>query len=632
MRAPLAAATQASVAKRPRGRLFPWHPALDGKRVAERSFDVSSRESTVRGTLLWGVSGVDVTDVSLMRNSSFVGTLAPLEAFEWDQPRTQAHIAHACEQLRRKPWVRRDAERSLSEGGGRVQCLLDDFATWLATNRSASAAPSPYGNAFPVATADDPTGALSAFIASSGAIWQPWVALSGGRIHNVAVTFDLAVRASATRREAQQLQLAVGGLVAELDDAAPDTAGPALKSADGLWVWEAAQSYISVWGLRGSMRAAGWAAITLAFVSGAPPLAVLATVAVAGATLSLLALFVACGWALGSTEALLAHVTPALMTPPAALVLRAYASSESNGRASRAKHAFERGGAPVISGCVAIMLAIAPMLGSQLMKEFKVAVALVFTAVSVAFWIGFFLPALLGQCGPQATEAGMPLYGSTPWLVLKLFVPDATQHAPIGRRMPGTVAWLRARKRRRDEAAYAAYLHAKSEEGTVTDAAPAIERPVSMRRRPSMTHFELSAAAAAAAAKLRAEDPRTFQGDASFLGGKRRAPVRQAGLASGAARGLGMGLGRSPQKGRDASPTPSAGSSFGRRMSFSRNPLGNRRLCAPPTTARTPRHHAPPRASRAHACAPGGGRARGWPIVWLHPCAPAAASRRLPYD
>ena len=109
------------------------------------------------------------------------------------------------------------------------------------------------------------------------------------------------------------------------------------------------------------------------------------------------AMLVACGWALGSTEAGLANVTPALLTPPAALVVRAYARAPPHGRTSRALAAFQEASAPIASGWLAIAVALTPMLACQLATEFKFAAALCFVAVCVAVWIALFLPALLAE-------------------------------------------------------------------------------------------------------------------------------------------------------------------------------------------------------------------------------------------
>ena len=82
----------------------------------------------------------------------------------------------------------------------------------------------------------------------------------------------------------------------------------------------------------GSVRTASICMGILLVLSGSLPLTLIAAAATFGALLSLLALLVACGWALSSIEAVLACVSPALMTPPAALVISAYASSAHKGR------------------------------------------------------------------------------------------------------------------------------------------------------------------------------------------------------------------------------------------------------------------------------------------------------------
>lgn len=69
-------------------------------------------------------------------------------------------------------------------------------------------------------------------------------------------------------------------------------------------------------------------------------------------------------------------------------------------RSLRAAHAFSRCGAPVISGCVAISLCLAPLLACQLVDLFKFAVALSFIALCVGTWAGLLLPALLGAPRP----------------------------------------------------------------------------------------------------------------------------------------------------------------------------------------------------------------------------------------
>ena len=200
----------------------------------------------------------------------------------------------------------------------------------------------------------------------------------------------------------------------------------------------------------------------LLLISGSLPLTALTMTAVTFATATMLGLLVASGWALGSVEAVLACVTPALLTPPAALIIRAYVrASRPSGprlavesRVERAVRAFEQASIPITSGWVAMAVALTPMLLCQLITEFKVAAALCFAAACVSAWIGVFLPLLLAEIGPEAAGRGLPLWGSLPWLLLPLL--DPAERVPVDDEMPCTIAWYYARKRKRQREASAA--------------------------------------------------------------------------------------------------------------------------------------------------------------------------------
>ena len=138
----------------------------------------------------------------------------------------------------------------------------------------------------------------------------------------------------------------------------------------------------------------------------------LAAIAVACAVASLLALLVGCGWALGATEAALACLTPALVTAPAALVVRAYCLSGARRRGRRAAEAFVRAGAPVISGCFAMALGLAPLLACQHEEARKFAIAISMLAACIGLWIGLFLPALLSAFGPEQARSSRRHSGS----------------------------------------------------------------------------------------------------------------------------------------------------------------------------------------------------------------------------
>ena len=446
--------SQASSATRQRSRLFDTHPLLQAERQMDRSFEVSSLETTVRVTLLWGADGVDQSGVNLMRDSTYVGKIDWREGFAFDAA-TQAHVAAACDELKAQEWVRRDVSRATSTGttGARaVQCFTDAFAAWLSNSTGSDDG---FGSTFPVPDERDPALALHTFVNSPPGIeWQRYVAADSGRVYSVALSADLLLRESASTFEAQASADLVLALVGRLDGRAPPSAGRALPSTDSLWAWMRAQAALPAEAIGGSLRTAAVAAFALLFVTANLPLTLLTAFAVFSATMSLLALLVINGWALGSTEAVLACITPALLTPPAALVLRAYSKPANGDRVARSVYAFEFASATVCSGWLAIVIAIAPMLACQLMMEFKVAAALCFVALCACLWVGVCLPVLLGYLGPEPSAPGLPLVGSLPWLLVKTLPPK--ERVPIEGHAPATLSWYLARRRFQQEQAAAA--------------------------------------------------------------------------------------------------------------------------------------------------------------------------------
>ena len=166
-------------------------------------------------------------------------------------------------------------------------------------------------------------------------------------------------------------------------------------------MWSRTQTLLPYEAIIGSARAAALALAMQLILCANFVACALAAIAVACAVASLLALLVGCGWALGATEAALACLTPALVTAPAALVVRAYCLSGARRRGRRAAEAFVRAGAPVISGCFAMALGLAPLLACQHEEARKFAIAISMLAACIGLWIGLFLPALLS--GSAAT-------------------------------------------------------------------------------------------------------------------------------------------------------------------------------------------------------------------------------------
>ena len=338
-----------------------------------------------------------------------------------------------------------------------MHCFVDDFRAWL--SNASGRETHPYGAAYPVTAASCPPPvtlevkapppcplvALEAFLnaptweadadAEGGAVarspygarWQADVGLARGTLHFLSVSFELQLRPSSAKKEAEAAYAAVLNFSAAYDALAiidgdgggggggvggGGGPGVAMPSAGGVWVWMHGQQQLPSEAVLGSVRAACLALLVLLLLTQNIQLVGLAALTLLGATASLTACLVACRWALGSTEALLASITPALITPPTALVLRSYQQADAGGppmkRSLRAAHAFSRCGAPVISGCVAISLCLAPLLACQLVDLFKFAVALSFIALCVGTWAGLLLPALLGAPRPARPHPARP--------------------------------------------------------------------------------------------------------------------------------------------------------------------------------------------------------------------------------
>jgi hypothetical protein len=409
-------ATSARPAKCPATYLDPWHPLLRTRSTIEGHFPVSAREETVRASLLWGVAGVSRGGgVDLLRNSSYLGELQKGSPLPFDEAE-QAHLASVCDELRAQPWVRRDAERALEQASGSVSCFIDDFRDWV-TNTSGQEI-HPYGPVFPVPPQRVPLDALREFLFARrrptptepeetqtkpafAALWQQDVGLVDGELEFVAVRFDTTLRSSACREEADSYLALVDAFVDDANARAPPRLTEATASADGVWASLRSQALLPGEAVRGSMRAAALALAALFLLTGNVVTTLLASASLFCATLTLLSLLVACGWELGVTEAVLACATPALLAPPLALVVRAYLGSAMPLRAERAERALLRGGAPIISSSIAMVVGFAPLLACQQVHAFHAAVALVFASLTIAVWGGIFLPALLAEVGPQ---------------------------------------------------------------------------------------------------------------------------------------------------------------------------------------------------------------------------------------
>ena len=211
-------------------------------------------------------------------------------------------------------------------------------------------------------------------------------------------------------------------------------------------MWSRTQTLLPYEAIIGSARAAALALAMQLILCANFVACALAAIAVACAVASLLALLVGCGWALGATEAALACLTPALVTAPAALVVRAYCLSGARRRGRRAAEAFVRAGAPVISGCFAMALGLAPLLACQHEEARKFAIAISMLAACIGLWIGLFLPALLGQCGDWVSTMDHPL-GSLRWVwerwLLRNFDQGEAQEEDQGEALSGVPASAR---------------------------------------------------------------------------------------------------------------------------------------------------------------------------------------------
>jgi hypothetical protein len=291
---------------------------------------------------------------------------------------------------------------------------------------------------------------LHTFINSPvGFKWRPYVAATPERIFSVAISADMMLRESAKRLEAEANAAVVLNWTHHLNALAPTSAGHALPSTESLWAWMRAQAALPSEALFGCLRTAAMSSLALLVVTSNLQLTVITGFVVFAATLTLLALLVVSGAALGSTEAVLACIAPALLTPPAAFVLRAYANSPEGSRVDRSANAYAHGSSIVSSSWFAIAVVMAPVLSAQLSQEFKVSAALIFVSLCVFLWVGVSLPLFLGRAGPVQSQPGWPLSGSLPWILLRT-LPPAERKAIEGHKAC-TVQWYLARKRIRKQ-------------------------------------------------------------------------------------------------------------------------------------------------------------------------------------
>ena len=247
-------------------------------------------------------------------------------------------------------------------------------------------------------------------------------------------------------------------------------------------MWSRTQTLLPYEAIIGSARAAALALAMQLILCANFVACALAAIAVACAVASLLALLVGCGWALGATEAALACLTPALVTAPAALVVRAYCLSGARRRGRRAAEAFVRAGAPVISGCFAMALGLAPLLACQHEEARKFAIAISMLAACIGLWIGLFLPALFSAFGPEGAS-DLPLFSSPQWILAVLLGQRGEWISPSGA-TPGSARWVWEQWRLRD------FTSPEEDQGEALSGVPAsarrltlsARRPISSRR------------------------------------------------------------------------------------------------------------------------------------------------------
>ena len=111
-----------------------------------------------------------IAQVRLLENSSYLGELQWRAPFVFDEA-AQRFLASACDSLHAQPWVRRDPERDILMGTGRVLCVMEDFRHWLLNASGAETHPFVQ----PTFPAPNETAvlALQAFVESSaGARWR----------------------------------------------------------------------------------------------------------------------------------------------------------------------------------------------------------------------------------------------------------------------------------------------------------------------------------------------------------------------------------------------------------------------------------------------------------------------------
>lgn len=248
-------------------------------------------------------------------------------------------------------------------------------------------------------------------------------------------------------------------------------------------MWSRTQTLLPYEAIIGSARAAALALAMQLILCANFVACALAAIAVACAVASLLALLVGCGWALGATEAALACLTPALVTAPAALVVRAYCLSGARRRGQRAAEAFVRAGAPVISGCFAMALGLAPLLACQHEEARKFAIAISMLAACIGLWIGLFLPALFGQCGDWVSTMDHPPR-SLRWVWERWLLGQRGEWISPSGATPGSARWVWERWRLRD------FTSPEEDQGEALSGVPAsarrltlsARRPISSRR------------------------------------------------------------------------------------------------------------------------------------------------------
>jgi len=387
------------------------HPMQRLWTIYGTKFPVSANTPNTNVYVYWGIDGMNMDGVNLLRDTKNKGSVDWNENFAFDEA-CQTHIYNVCNSVKTmtpesmSTFLSRDVDSP--ERDGWLHCPVADWRSWLLSNGKPF--PLPIGQVkdqmklFLEATTISDWGATVTYKDK----WKDAMAFDGNTVRMVMITVrsHLAQRASHTETHLKDAYENFDTWITGVNAGAPASAGSAIQTSDGdfngpLWQWMHTQSVFATSAVTGASMGVVLAFVIILLFTQEIVIAVCAALTILAILMSVLAMMKAADYELGTITAIAISILAGFAVDFVVHLAHSYAHCPKPTRAEKVQHVFDEIAVSVFSGALTSVLAAIVLLFCTLQFFAKFGFFLIFTVSWSWVWGNFFFMSLMRLIGPD---------------------------------------------------------------------------------------------------------------------------------------------------------------------------------------------------------------------------------------